>query len=421
MRAAPMRAAAMRPVPTRAAVPPCRSTVAVTVIRNSATPSAHLIHTHGVNPEAPARATEPETNLRVSPLELFFDLVFVFTVTQLTDSLAHHLSVGGLLRVLVMLAVIWWMYDAFIWLTNAMPPSTHPRRALLLLGMGGFLVIALAVPHAFEGSGVAFGCAYLLVIAVHTGMFAAADVPRASVLRMGLANLVNAALVVTGGYLQGSAQLLLWTAAFGLQFAIPYLVDLPQFQLRSDHFVERHGLVAIIAFGESVIAIGIGAGDTHLTATVIAAAMLALAVCVGLWWAYFGRDDDERAVHFMAALDDARRNHLAVRIYNLGHYALLLGVILFATGAKSVVAHPTDVLTPAQATVLAAGVALFLLADTGIRRTLGLRPLLPRVAAALLTAAAIPLGTHLSALAQVAATAALLALTFAYEERGVAR
>ncbi|WP_199520451.1 low temperature requirement protein A, partial [Kitasatospora sp. MBT63] len=243
--------------------------------------------------EAAAYDDRPaEADLRVSPLELFFDLVFVFTITQLSDSLAHHLTVAGLARVLVMLAVIWWMYDAFIWLTNAMPPTTHPRRGLLLLGMTGFLVISLTVPHAFEGSGVAFGLAYVLVIAVHTGMFAGADVPLRSVLRMGGLNLVNAALVVTGGLLEGTAQLLLWGASVAVQFAIPYLVDLPQFQLRAGHFVERHGLVMIVAFGESVIAIGVGAGDERLSVALVGAAALALGVCVALWWAYFGHDDD---------------------------------------------------------------------------------------------------------------------------------
>ncbi|MCX5211487.1 low temperature requirement protein A [Kitasatospora sp. NBC_00240] len=358
----------------------------------------------------------PEPALRVSALELFFDLVFVFTITQLTGSLAHHLTVGGMVQVLVMLAVIWWMYDAFIWLTNAMPPSTHGRRGMLLLGMAAFLVVSLAVPHAFEGSGLAFGWAYLVIVAVHTGMFAAAGVAVASVLRMGGLNLVNTGLVVTGGYLSGSAQLGFWVAAFALQFAIPRLVDLPQFQLRADHFVERHGLIVIIAFGESVIAIGVGAGDADLSAPLIATALLTLAVCVGLWWAYFGHDDDTRAEHHMAGLGDARRNQLAVSVYNLGHYGLLLGVLLFAAGVKSAVGHPGNPVTLSQAAALAAGVALFLAANAAVRRTFGLTPLLPRLVAAAALTVTVPLGTGVSALAQVAATAGVLAAAFGYEE-----
>ncbi|MEV7178744.1 low temperature requirement protein A [Kitasatospora sp. NPDC093679] len=363
-------------------------------------------------------AVEGEGELRVGPLELFFDLVFVFTITQLTASLVHHLTPGGLVRVLVMLAVIWWMYDAFIWLTNAMPPSTHPRRAFLLLGMTGFLIVSLAVPHAFDGSGAAFGWAYLLVIAVHTGMFAAAGVARGSVLRMGGLNLVIAVLVVVGGYLEGSVQLALWTASLALQIANPYLVDLPQFHLRADHFVERHGLVVIVAFGESVVALGAGAaGHEELTAGPVGAAVCALAVCIGLWWAYFGHDDDERTVAVMAVLDDARRNRVAIRVHNLGHYALLLAVILFAAGAESAVAHPTAVLSTARAAVLAAGPALFLVANAGIRRTFGLHPLLPRLVAAALVAATVPLGTGRSALVQLGAIAVLMAAAFAWEER----
>ncbi|MEV8095106.1 low temperature requirement protein A [Kitasatospora sp. NPDC085879] len=363
-------------------------------------------------------AAQGETELRVGPLELFFDLVFVFTITQLTASLVHHLTPGGLVRVLVMLAVIWWMYDAFIWLTNALPPSTHPRRGFLLLGMTGFLVVSLAVPHAFEGSGAAFGWAYLLVIAVHTGMFATTGVARGSVLRMGGLNLVIAALVVVGGYLQGTVQLALWTASLALQIANPYLVDLPQFHLRADHFVERHGLVVIVAFGESVVALGAGAaGHPELTPGPVGAAVCALAVCVGLWWAYFGHDDDERAVAVMTVLDDEWRNRIAIRVHNLGHYALLLGVILFAAGAESAVAHPTAALPTGQAAVLAAGPALFLVANTGIRNVFGLRPLLPRLVAAALVAATVPLGTRTAALVQLGAIAVLMAGAFGWEER----
>ncbi|MER5642520.1 low temperature requirement protein A [Kitasatospora sp. NPDC002227] len=362
----------------------------------------------------PVRTVEP--SLRVTPLELFFDLVFVFTITQLTESLAHQLTLAGLLRVVVMLAVIWWMYDAFIWSANALPPSTHPRRGLLLLAMAGFLVISLSVAHAFEGSGVAFGWAYLLVVAVHTAMFRVVGVARGSVRRMGLLNCLNAGLVVTGGYLQGSTQLELWALAFGLQLVTPRLVGLHRFRLRADHFVERRGLVVIVAFGESVVAVGAGATGTELTPVVAVGALLALGVCVGLWWAYFGHDD-EHAADFLAGLTDARRNRLAVSVYNLGHYALLLGILLLATGARPAVAHPTFPLTLPQATAVAGGIALFLLANTTTRHTLGLHPHTPRLLTAALLPATIPLATHHTALTQTATIAALLTLTFTWEER----
>ncbi|MCF2527369.1 low temperature requirement protein A [Yinghuangia soli] len=356
------------------------------------------------------------SELRVSPLELFFDLVFVFTVMQLGDSLAHHLDAGGLARVLVILAVIWWMYDAFIWLSNAMPPSNHRRRGLHLLGMGAFLVIALTIPHAFDGSGVAFGWAYLAIVVLHTGMFAASGVPAGPVLRMGGLNLLGGGLVTLGGYVEGRPQLVLWALAFALQFAIPRLVDLPVFRLQAPHFVERHGLVVIVAFGETVLAIGIGAGDARLTAPLLVSALLSLAVLVGLWWAYFGHGDDEHCADFLASLDDARRNRLAVRLYNLAHYFLLLGVLLTAVGAKSVVAHPADTIGTAPAAALAGGVVVFLLANAAIRGSVGLTPHTPRLIGAAAVAATVPLGTEGSALAQVAGAALVLAAVFAYEE-----
>ncbi|MDI2129641.1 low temperature requirement protein A [Yinghuangia seranimata] len=367
-------------------------------------------------PPATAPARHGVADLRVSPLELFFDLVFVFTITQLTASLAHHLTMGGLARVLVMLAIIWWMYDAFIWLSNAMPPSTHPRRGLHLMSMAAFLVIAMTIPHAFDGGGWAFGWAYLVVVVAHTGMFATVGVEPRAVTQMGVFNILSGGLIVVGGYLEGSVQLVVWLAAFALQFTVPRVVALPAFTLSAAHFVERHGLVVIVAFGESVICIGAGAGEAHLTVKLLAAALLSLVVCVALWWAYFGHDDEERAVHFMAGLDDARRNVLAVRVYNFGHYCLLLGVLLLSTGAKSVTAHPTESIGMGPAVALASGVALFLVANTAVRRTIGLAPLLPRLVTAAAVLALIPLGAQVNALGEVGGIALVLALLVAYEE-----
>ncbi|MFJ2579944.1 low temperature requirement protein A [Kitasatospora aureofaciens] len=391
---------------------------ALTTPDTEAEPVAPNSRAEPAEPAGHAEAAEPaEPALKVAPLELFLDLVFVFTITQLTGSLVHHLTPGGLAQVLVMLAVIWWMYDAFIWLTNAMPPSSHGRRGLLLLAMGAFLVISLSVPHAFEGSGVPFGWAYLVVVAVHTGMFAASGVALAPVLRMGGANLAGGALVVIGGYYTGTAQLAFWAVAFAMQFVTPRVAGLPEFRLRADHFVERHGLIVIIAFGESVIAIGVGAAGLDLGLPLIAVALLSLTVCVGLWWAYFGHDDDAHAEHHMAALPSDRRNWTAVTVYNLGHGGLLLGILLFAAGVKSAVAHPGAPITLPQAAALAGGIALYLVVNTAIRRTFGLTPNLPRLLAAALLTATVPLGTTVSALAQVAVTAAVLAATFAYEAR----
>nr|WP_181799437.1 low temperature requirement protein A [Kitasatospora acidiphila] len=192
------------------------------------------------------------------------------------------------------------------------------------------------------------------------------------------------------------------------------MIDLPNFQLRADHFVERHGLVIIIAFGESVIALGTGAGS--LSAGPLTTALLALAVCVGLWWAYFGHDDDERAERILAGLPDDARNRIAVSVYNLGHYGLLLGVLLFTAGIRVALDAPTEPLTWPFAGALAGGVVLYLATNTAIRRALELTPRLPRLLAAPAAGATTLLGHLYCGAVQTAVIAVLLAGLFGYEE-----
>lgn len=347
---------------------------------------------------------------RVSTLELFFDLVFVFTVTQLTAAIVHDLNLTGISRVVVMLAVLWWMYSGYVWLTNAVPPNTPARRFLLMIAMAGFLVVSLAIPHAFvdDDSATAFGWGYLVVTLVHTALFALSGASRAALARIAPFNLVSAVLVVVGAFLEDTTQIAMWAAAAVVQIMSPHLIDAMRFPLRASHFVERHGLVVIIALGESVIAIGAGAQGLELDLKLIATAVLTLMLCFALWWAYFGDDEEARAIAAMDAMPLRGRNLRALTVYGYGHYALLLGVLLFAAGVKSAVAHPADRLDAAQACSLAGGLALFLATNVVTRFTFRIHPNSYRVGAVLSLAATIPLGMLASALAEVAAIVAVL-------------
>jgi low temperature requirement protein LtrA len=362
-------------------------------------------------------AEAEQSSERVHTLELFFDLVFVFTVTQLTAAIAHDLNLTGITRVVVMLAVIWWMYSGYVWLTNAVPPTTPTRRCLLMVGMAGFLVVALAVPHAFEDgdSATAFGWGYLVVTIVHTAMFAESGAGRAGLLRLAPFNIASATLVVVGAFLEGTEQIAMWAAAAAVQLASPHLTDALRFPLHARHFVERHGLVIIIALGESVIAIGAGAQGLDLDLKLIATAVLTLTLCFALWWAYFGDDEEAHVIALMTAMPLRRRNLHGLTVYGYGHYALLLGVLLFAAGVKNAVAHPTDRLDAAQACTLAGGLALFLAANVITRFTFHISPNRYRVSAVLSLAATIPLGMLASALAEVAAIVAVLTVAGALE------
>jgi low temperature requirement protein LtrA len=361
---------------------------------------------------------------RVSTLELFFDLVFVFTVTQLTAVLSHDLSWESLGQVMVMLALIWWMYAGYAWLTNSISTRGLRERAILLGGMAGYLILALAVPGAFHGSGLAFGVGYFIVTAVHASLFIWMASAQSSRAFLGIApyNLFNATLVIVGGALGGTAQALLWTAAAVLAWSTPWIGNRESqsaFQIAAGHFVERHGLVVIVAIGESVVAGGIGAAGLPVDAELMLAVVLALLLSAGLWWAYFGADDDEQAERALTDAPPRRQPWIALEGFGVAHYFLLLGVVLAAAGIKKAIGHAYDPVETAEALVLGGGVALFLAADVAFRRVLGLGRSLHRTVAALLALATIPLGSEVAAVAQLAALVVVLAAALAGE--GTAR
>jgi low temperature requirement protein LtrA len=202
-----------------------------------------------------------ERGVRVSTLELFFDLVFVFTITQLAGVLVDGEGLAALAQVVVMLLLIWWMYDGYAWLTNAIATDRLRFRLLLIGGMGGFLVIALAIPDAYDGDGLAFGVGYLAVVLLHAGMFvrgATVSEVRA-ILRIAPFNLLAVVLVLVGGAAGGDTQWTMWALTGALLWVTPRIATVEGFVVSVSHFVERHGLVVIVALGESIVVIGAGA------------------------------------------------------------------------------------------------------------------------------------------------------------------
>lgn len=330
---------------------------------------------------------------RASTLELFFDLVFVFTMTQLTHAFTHHPGWAALGQIALMFGVIWWMYAGYVWLTNEVAPDSSARRTWLLVGMFGFFVLALAIPDAFTGSGLAFGLAYVLVNIVHTALFASSGGASASlaIRRIGPLNALSAGLVLAGGFIHGWPRYLLWGLAFAVQILTPYLVDTGGFVVRTEHFCERHGLVLIVALGESVVAIGTGLAGEEITPGLIAMVALGLSLVYVLWWAYFGLDD-ERGEHALEARTGPARARAAVTAYDYAFYLLLVSIILIAAGIKMTIAHGNDPASAAGALALSGGVALFFLGQFGFRQVLGLpRPSL-RLLGALAVLATAPIG-----------------------------
>jgi low temperature requirement protein LtrA len=349
-----------------------------------------------------------ERSARVSTLELFFDLVFVFTITQLTSVLVAGGDLAAAVQVVVMLLLVWWMYDGYAWLTNAIATDRLRYRIALIGGMGGFLIGALAIPDAYESDGLAFGLAYLAVVLLHGAMYVKGTSVSevAAILRVVPYNLATAGLIVLGGALGGDAQWVLWTGAAVLIWFTPWLTGVEGFLVSASHFVERHGLVIIVALGESVVVIGAGAAGLPLDLKLIVVALLSLGLSASLWWLYFrGEEDVERT---MAEAEPTRRARLALVGFGYWHYGLLLGVVGVAAGLKKAIGHPYDELGSWVGVELAVGVALFTACTVGFRATLGLGISRERLLAAGAALATIPLGTQWSAAAQLVALTAIV-------------
>ncbi|MEU6572496.1 low temperature requirement protein A [Streptomyces sp. NPDC046805] len=389
-------------------------------------------------------AAAQESERRVTTLELFFDLVFVFTLTQLTVLLAADLSFATAGRVALIFVVLFWMYAAYAYLTNQVPPDRPSRRLLLMLGMGGFLVCALAIPRVFDDTGVVFGLGFLLVVVVHTALYTRSH-GRDSVW-YGVPNALAALAVTAAGLVDGLAADGLWGLALVLQFVTPFVAEhgpgrrwsrlrtgatahreartaaTMRVQLGSldpAHFVERHGLLLIIALGESVVSIGIGIGDLPLTPGLFGGAFLALALTVVLWWTYFVRDEEGAEAVFRAT-PAPRRWRLAMNAYYYAFLPMLLGIACLAAGLKKTLGHLTEHPHQGPALALAGGVALFLLGDVAFRLVMGLRPVRHRVAAVPVVLAVAPLGVRLPAYAELIVAVAVLTAMLAAENRACA-
>ncbi|MEJ7843095.1 MAG: low temperature requirement protein A [Rubrobacter sp.] len=356
---------------------------------------------------------------RVSPLELFFDLVFVFALTQITAFLASHLTWGGVLQGMALLAALWGAWTGYSWLTNAVPADDAiPARLIILSAMGAMLVASLAVPGAFGRDGVIFGLAYFVVrlLGVALQVLSAWHTPeeRQAILRLAPGFLVGPALLVVAGFLDDSAQGALWFLALVINFGGPFVFGVLGFKIHAGHFVERHGLIIIIALGESIVAIGVGASEVGLGAGVILASLLGVAVAASLWWAYF----DYVVLLAERRLSGARgheRARLARDSYSYLHLPMLAGIVFVALGVKKTLAHIGDPLGTIPAVALCGGVALYLLGHNAFRlRDAGSVSVLRLVVAAL-SCALIPVGTQVPAILTLGTLAALLVAFVAAE------
>jgi low temperature requirement protein LtrA len=357
--------------------------------------------------------------LRVSTLELFFDLVFVFAITQLTGILAEEMTVTGALRVLLIFGVLWWMYGGYVWLSNARPPSRTPERLLMLTGMAGFLIMGLAIPHAFGRDGVALGLGYLIVVTIHAWLYQRVN---RNIARVAPFNFAAALLVIGAGLVKGPAAYVLWAAALAVQVLSPLVIRVRgRFAIQPSHFVERHGALVIIVLGESVADIGIGAGGHAVTVSLVLSAALGLALTAALWWTYFGAEDDERAEQAMTRADPAARPALALAAYFYAYIPMLLGVVALAAGVKQAIVRTEATLPAGPCAALACGVALFMAGSAAFRHALRIGTQPYRLGAAVAALATSVLGVTVSAAAEIALLAVIVAAALVFEGHATVR
>ena len=359
-----------------------------------------------------------ERKQRVTPLELLFDLVVVFAVTQVTTFLARNPTWGGLLRGTLLLGAIWWAWSAYAWLTNTLDPEEGAVRLAVLAAAAAMLVVSLAAPGAFGSDGVIFAVAYMVVRALHLVLFAIAsrgdrDLFQA-VMRTLPGSTIAPVLLVVAGVLHGSSQLALWGAALVILYLSPLVGHMRGFRVSPAHFVERFGLIIIIALGESIVAIGVGARGLPLDAGVIGAALLGIVVVACLWWSYF-----DWVVYVaqarLAEVTGAQRAAFARDAYSYLHLPMVGGIVLFAFGLKTTLPHVARSLSTVPALGLVGGIALYLLAHVAFRLRIGGGLGRGRPIASVVLLGLLPVATVVPAVAALGLVAAVCVSLIAYE------
>ncbi len=361
------------------------------------------------------RTSQPQA---VAFVELFFDLVFVFAVTQLTAETAHHLDADGVLRSVIVGWLIWWAWTQFTWTLNPADTSHDLVRVVTLAATAAAFVMAASVPRAFTDEALWFALPYIAVRLLGLGLQVRVEMERegadhAAVYRWAGASLVGLGLVLVGSLAEPGLRSIIWLAAIGADFAAATWAGRQAvWDLNPAHLSERHGLFVIIALGESLIVAGAAIAAAPLTPDLMAAVGACIVVACLLWWTYFGWLKDSLEHRFAMASPD-RLGPLARDAFSFSHFPLVCGIVGFAVAVEETVAHPEDPMPTAVLAALGIGISLFVLSSALSLRVLGGPVLRVRIALLALMAAVlagvgvanlaplVPLGVVATALAAI--------------------
>ena len=357
---------------------------------------------------------------RVTPLELFFDLVFVLAITQCTALMSHHPTWSGIAQGLLVLGMLWWAWTGYAWLTSVIDPEEGAVRLVMFGAMAALLLVSLCVPEAFGNLALAFALIYGVVRSAHIALFMLAspddDGLRHSVLGLAVSTLIAVSLLALASLFDGVAQGALWVLALLLDMGGPYFFGSAGWKLMPAHFAERHGLIVIIALGESIVAIGVGASHT-LNLGIGTAAVLGVALTAAMWWTYFDIVAIVAGRRLVEAEPGRVQNEIARDSYSYVHLAMVAGIVLVALGLKTTIGHFDDHLRTVPAFALLGGLAIYLLGHVVFRyrhiHTVSRRRLLMAIALLIL----VPVATEVPALVALAVVNLLIWALIAYETR----
>lgn len=369
----------------------------------------------------------------VTQLELFFDLVLVFAFTMVTDLAAGETSAKNMLRALLVLALMWWLWIAYSWLSNTVRADEGIARLAMFVAMGAGLIAALTIPEAFRDlpggwfGPLVFAIAYLIVRLVHVGMYLLASSEdsqlRNQVLRWALGSItLGTTLLVIAAMTSGVVQIVLWVAAIAGDYLWTLFAGTDWRLNSATHFAERYGLIVIVALGESIVSIGIGVAGLPISWPIAVGSMLGLAISGLLWWAYF----DVAALsveHELVRAEGARQIKIARGSYTFWHFPMIVGIIGLSLGLKKVLYYVgdsshhtlTDALYGIPLYALYGGVVVYLIALVGFKHYATGTVTVSRVVTVVVLLALVPLACALPALASLALLCVVLIALIAWE------
>ncbi|HYI66389.1 MAG TPA: low temperature requirement protein A [Candidatus Limnocylindrales bacterium] len=348
---------------------------------------------------------------RVSPVELYFDLVMVFAFTQITGLLADDPTWMGLIRGFLVFATLWGAWEVYSWFTSAIPVERGAMRVAMLAATGTLVVVALAVPDALEDDALLFGVAYFAVRLLHLVLLAIAargdPDRRGAVARFAPTAILASSLYVIAAFVAPDMRMVLWAVALAISYVGPVLIGVGAsgWQVGVEHFAERQGLIVLIALGESILAIGAGAGR-DLDPPVILGVALSMVIAATFWWLYFGTSAD-LGLRRLAREMGIDRVRYARNAYGFLHLPVVAAIVLYAFGVESALHHVDQPMELVPAATLGGGVSLYLIATVVFIRLAARRLAWMLLIGSIATVVVVPLAGTIPALATLAFVAAV--------------